>query len=82
MTIKSSNKIWIVGDLDCSNTVRVMKLLDFLNINYEWIKEKKKLVVFFEDGSYLINPSDDEIISKLQINQEKLSEFYRRKTCI
>lgn len=82
MTIRYLNKVWILGDIDNSDTVRIMKLLEFLNIDYEWVKVKKKPVVFFEDGSYLINPSDDEIISKLEVNKEKLSEYYRRKSCI
>ncbi len=98
MTIKSSNKIWIFGELWCPDTTRVMQLLDFLKIDYEWVntgkdKQARELViktagkykipiVFFEDGSYLIEPSDFEIIQKLNIDEEKLSEFYKRKSCL
>ncbi len=98
MIIKSSNKIWIFGELWCPDTVRVMRLLDFLKIEYEWVdsgkdEKAKELIVrtagrykipivFFPDSSYLIEPSDNEILMKLNISSEKLSEFYRRKSCI
>ncbi|MEO0145084.1 MAG: glutaredoxin domain-containing protein [candidate division WOR-3 bacterium] len=98
MTTKFSNKIWIFGELWCPDTTRVMELLNFLKIDYEWVdsgkdEKARKLViktagkykipvVFFPDGSYLIEPSDNEVIKKLNISSEKLSEFYRRKSCI
>ena len=98
MTTKFLNKIWIFGELWCPDTIRVMELLDFLKIDYEWVDSGKdnkakdlviktagkyKIpVVFFEDGSYLVEPSDFQIVQKLNISEEKLSEFYKRKSCL
>lgn len=98
MTTKSLSKVWIFGELWCPDTVRVLKLLEFLKIDYEWVdsgkdekarelvvklaKKYKIPIVFFEDGSYLIEPSDFELIQKLNVSEEKLSEFYKRKSCL
>jgi len=98
MITEFSNKIWIFGELWCPDTIRVMELFDFLKIDYEWVDSGKDSrakdlviktagkykipIVFFEDGSYLVEPSDFEIIQKLNISEEKLSEFYKRKSCL
>jgi len=84
MTIKFSHrKIWIFGELWCPDTVRVMRLLESLKIDYEWVdsgKDEKarefiiKLVgkykipvVFFEDGTYLVEPTNNQVMEKLNI---------------
>lgn len=98
MTTKSLNKIWIIGELWCPDTVRVIKLLEFFKVDYEWVdsskeKEARELIirvagkykiplVFFPDGSYLVEPSDEQMIEKLNLDIRKLSEFYIRKRCI
>ncbi len=98
MTTKFLNKIWIFGELWCNDTIRVMKLLDSLGVDYEWVdsgKDEKARelviktsgkykipIVFFPDGSYLVKPSDSQVIGKLDVDSKKLSEFYTRKSCI
>ncbi len=78
------NELWIFGELWCPDTVRIMQFLESRGIPYEWVDTQKdpkarrfviKLVgkfkipvVFFPDGSYLVEPTNEELASKLGIS--------------